>query len=77
MADLEPLAAEVAENSDAVASAVQLLNALSEEIKAAGTDPVALQALVDQLDANTAALADAVVANTLPVEPDPEPNPEG
>lgn len=66
MADLSALQAEVSENGDAVASAVSLLGSLSQAIKDAGTDPEALAELTSQLDANTNALAEAVVANTPP-----------
>ena len=73
MADLSVLTADVAANGDAVASAVTLLEGLSAALAAAGTDPVALAALADQLSSQTAALAQAVVANTpaapAPVEP--------
>jgi len=66
MADLTDLQTEVTQNTDVVASAVSLLNGLSQQLKdaLAANDPAAVQALVDQLDANTATLADAVAANT-------------
>lgn len=64
MADLTQITADVSANGDAVASAVQLLTQLHDEIVAAGTDPAALAALASSLEANTQALADAVVANT-------------
>jgi hypothetical protein len=40
------------------------LQGLSAQLAAAGTDPAALDAIKASLDANTAALAAAVVANT-------------
>ena len=64
MALLDQLTADVAADTSAVNSAVTLLNNLSAAIKAAGTDPVALKALTDNLEANTSALSAAVVANT-------------
>lgn len=64
MADLSAIQAEVQENTDAVASASALLTQLSAELRAAATDPAAIQALADQLDANNAALSQAVVDNT-------------
>lgn len=64
MADLTQITADVAANTDTVASAVALLTQLHDEIVAAGTDPAALAALASSLEANTQALADAVVANT-------------
>lgn len=65
MADeLTVLEQEVAENSTAIGSAVTLLQGLKAALDAAGTDPVKLKALSDQLSAQTDALAAAVVANT-------------
>lgn len=68
MADLAQLQQEVSENGDAVASAVALLGALSQQIRDAGTDPAALADLANQLDAQSSALAQAVVENT-PADP--------
>lgn len=70
--DLSAITNEVQENGDAVASAVSLLGSLSQQIRDLSTDPAALQALADQLDANTQSLAEAVVANT-PAAPEPTP----
>lgn len=64
MADLTALTAEVTRNSDVDQSAIILLNGLAAQIVALKTDPVALQALADQLKASSTALADAVTANT-------------
>ena len=64
MATLDQLTADVAADTSAVSSAVTLLTNLTASLKAAGTDPVALKALTDTLEANTAALSAAVVANT-------------
>ena len=75
MADLTKLQDEVAAETDVTQSAIKLLENLSAEIKAAGTDQAALDSLVQQLDAQKQALADAVVANT-PVAPAP-PAPTG
>ncbi len=75
VADLTAITAEVQQNGDAVGSAVALLGNLSQQIRDLSTDPAALQALADELDANTQSLADAVVANT-PAAPTPEPTPE-
>ena len=63
-ADLNALTAEVRNNTDVVNSAITLVQGLSAALQAAGTDPVALQALVDQLNTNDTQLAQAVVANT-------------
>lgn len=48
------------------ASILALVNSLSAQIKAAGTDPVKLQAISDMLDARDTAFSAAVTANTLP-----------
>ncbi len=64
MADLTQITADVSANGDAVASAVQLLQNIKAALDAAGSDPTALAALSSSLEANTQALADAVVANT-------------
>jgi hypothetical protein len=66
MATLEDLTTEVQQNGDAVASAVTLLNGLTQQLQDAisANDPAAIQALADSLSANTQSLADAVIANT-------------
>jgi hypothetical protein len=64
MSTLDTLTAEVANNTSVEQSAVTLLGNLKAELDAAGTDPVALKALSDQLAANDTALAAAIVANT-------------
>lgn len=64
MATLDQLTIDVAENADAVASAVVLLKGLKAKLDAAGTDPVKLAELSAALDTQTAALASAVVENT-------------
>jgi hypothetical protein len=73
MALLDQLTADVAAETTLDASVEALLTTLVAEVKAAGTDPVALKALTDQLEANAAALQAAVTANTpaAPVTPTP------
>jgi hypothetical protein len=68
MADLSALTTEVSENNDAIQSAQALLGRLADELRAAATDQDAVNALADQLDSQTSALAAAVVANT-PADP--------
>ena len=63
-AELDTLKAEVAHNTDVEQSAIALIQGLKAQLDAAGTDPVALKALSDQLGANAEALAAAVAANT-------------
>lgn len=64
MALLDTLTAEVARNTTVEQSAITLLQGLKAQLDAAGTDPVALKALSDQLGTNDDALAAAVAANT-------------
>lgn len=73
MSDLTQITDEVAENTSAVESAVTLLSTLAEEIRSNASDPMALAALADQLDANNRTLADAVLANTPSAPPVEEP----
>ena len=83
MADLSAIQAEVTNETTVVASVVKLVNSLADQITAAGTDPVALQSIVDTMRANDTALADAVTAHTPAVVPAPVPaaqaatNPDG
>lgn len=64
MAILDDLTTQVKANTDAEASAVLLLNQLHTLLVAAGTDPVKLKALSDDLAASATNLAAAIVANT-------------
>ena len=64
MALLDQLTADVAAETTVDASVETLLTTLVAEIKAAGTDPVALKALTDQMEANAAAVTAAVTAGT-------------
>ena len=63
---IEDLTAQVAADTEVVASATKLLNGLKAELDAAiaSGDPTKLAALSAQLGANNAALAAAVAANT-------------
>lgn len=64
--DLSALAAEVARDRDINNSAVTVMNALLAEVEANKSDPVALQALVDEYRANNDALAAAIAAIPAP-----------
>lgn len=64
MESLDVLTAQVTANTDVEASAIQLLTNLSAALVAAKNDPVAVQALADQLKTSGDKLAAAVVANT-------------
>jgi predicted nucleic acid-binding Zn-ribbon protein len=63
-AALDKIATEIAQNNEVIDSAMTLIESLAEEIRANITDQAALNALADQLDANSEKLADAVAANT-------------
>lgn len=62
MALLDVLTADVAAETTAIKSAITLINGLIQQIKDAGTDPVALKALTDQMEANTSSLSAAVAS---------------
>lgn len=62
--DLTALTAAVAKDTEVDQSAITLLQGLKAALDTAGTDPVALKALSDQIGSNTDALAAAVTANT-------------
>lgn len=63
-AALERITQEVAETKTAVESAITLINGLAQQIRDNAEDPVALNALADELDAQQAAIGEAVAANT-------------
>jgi hypothetical protein len=72
--DLTEITKRVTETRDAEDAAVLLLGDLKTRLDSAGTDPVALKALSDQLGSGKDALAAAIVANTpVAAEPAPEP----
>lgn len=75
MATLADVAAKVAAEKTVVDSAVVLLGGLSQQLKdaLASQDPAAVQAVIDQIDAQTQTLAAAVVANTPTAPPAPTP----
>lgn len=72
MAKLDDLEAAVARETTVINGAITLLSQLSALITAAGTDPVALKNITDNLNTNSDALAAAILANT-PAAPDPVP----
>ena len=63
-AELDALTSQVKKTTDAEDSAIALIQGLAAQIASIKTDPVALQALSDQLSAKADELAAAVVANT-------------
>ncbi len=66
MATLADIVAAVTAEKTVEDSVVTLLSSLSAQLKAAiaSNDPVAMQAVVDSINANAATLATAVTANT-------------
>lgn len=64
--NLEELATDVQENTDATSSILSVLEGVNQQLKdALATGDVAkIQELSDQIDANTQRLTDAAVANT-------------
>lgn len=77
MTDLTRITEEVAENTSVIQSAIALLNDLAQQIRDNATDPAALEALADNLDANSNALGAAVAANTPGEEPPVDETEEG
>ena len=64
MSALDNLKREVQENRDTLQSAITLLNGLSQQIRDNVGNEAELQALADELDAQSNTLAAAVVENT-------------
>jgi hypothetical protein len=65
----DALANQVKANTDAEASAITLLNHLSDLIRAAAADPAKVSALADSLKSSADSLAAAIVANTPAAPP--------
>lgn len=68
---IQTLTAKIAEQGTVVESVVTLLNGLTDQIKNAKDVSPEIMALVAEIDAQTAALSAAVLANT----PQPGPSP--
>ena len=77
MAWIDEMRTEIENNTSVSQSAVVAVNALSDRVQELinnGADPAELQAFVDTLRANDAALSEAIKARTAAVgEPAPEP----
>jgi len=71
MAAIDDLESKVAEEGVVQDGAIVLLENLSTMIKAAGTDPVRLNALTTLIDTNKTKLAAAIAANTPGAQPQP------
>lgn len=63
-ADLKTIQDAVTNSTTVEQSAITLLQGLAAQIASIKNDPVAIQALADQINANSSALAAAVTANT-------------
>ena len=68
MSYITELEAAVKANTDVIASAVILINGISQKLHDAGTDPEKLAALTSELTSSRDALAAAVAANTTVVD---------
>lgn len=66
MANMQDLADAATRNTNATSSVLQVLQGVSQQLKdaQASQDPNAVQKVIDQLDQNSTALANAVTANT-------------
>ncbi len=62
--ELDRLTQAVADEKTVTASAIALMTNLSQRIRDNADNPTALAALADELDANKAALAQAIIDNT-------------
>jgi hypothetical protein len=62
--EYDDLVAQITANESTEDSALILINGFAARLAAAGTDPVKLKALKDDLKTHADALAAAVVANT-------------
>lgn len=77
MATLAELTAQAEKTEGTIDSAIVVINGIAARIEAAGTDPVALQAVVDGLKGRADALAFAIDADaqgTGPTVPPSVPN---
>jgi len=67
--ELTTLQAKVAANTTIIGGAVVLIDGLAAQIEAMKNDPVALQALSDQLESDSQVLAAAILRNTPQAPP--------
>ena len=61
---MDQLVLKVQENSDAVDSAIQVIQSLRQQIIDAGVDQTKLNALIQSLDTDKQQIAEAIAANT-------------
>lgn len=69
MKTLDDILSDVQSETTVIQSVVTLLTSLSDQLKAAGLDQAKVQSVIDAIDANKAALAAAVTANTTAPTP--------
>ena len=69
MSKIDDLAVAVTAEDNMIDGAVALIQGLSAQVAAAGTDPAKLTALVADINAKTVALAAAVASGTLVAPP--------
>lgn len=74
--DLTRVQSAVERDNTVTQSAITLLNSLAQMVRDTAGDPAAVNALADQIDANSTSLADAVSANTPSSGEPPAPSPE-
>lgn len=70
-AEMDRIKASVAALTTAEKSLVKLVKDLAQLIRDNATDPAALTAIADEMDADSKEIADAVVENTPPAAVDP------
>lgn len=75
MAHLDRITESVRNVNTKADSLITLVHGMAEKIRELSTDPAALNALADELDAQSGELQAAIDANT-PQEPTPTPTPE-
>lgn len=73
--NLSALEAEVARNTEVVASAITLIQGLAAAVEATSGDPARVLILAENLRGQCDALAAAVAANTPAAPPDPPVDP--
>jgi len=64
METLDTVSQKLQEETDAELAVISLLGTIKADLDAAKNDPAKIQAIADRIDANKAALAAAIVANT-------------
>jgi hypothetical protein len=66
MREIDELADQVTQKTDAEAAAIQLLNGIAAQIQRDAADATKMLALADKLKTSSKALSEAIAANTTP-----------